>query len=381
VGSGICKITITASGFTDWTASDLTAAASENTPISVELRVAPASEQVTVTPPPRELAVEQLKTEEKQRLAGILPHYFVTYEQNPAPLTAKQKFQLGWKTFFDPVPLLFGAAGAGIQQARNSYPEFGQGAEGYAKRLGANYADRLGGIMARRVLMQSVLRQDPRYFYRGHGSFGSRALYAIATAFVCKGDNGRWQPAYSSVLGGMASYGLSTLYRPGTSRPWLRLSHTVLLGFSGRASNHLFEEFVLRKLTTHVPKRAMALSRPVLRAGTPVSLISEELSSEAAGPIAFTLAGDIRMEGAVVAKAGSQALGQASYAAPSAEGESIRLGLSRVRLAVGKVDVPLRSTPIRGDNTAALQYHNLENSSRIAVVLYVDEDAALDPIQ
>lgn len=95
------------------------------------------------------------------------------------------------------------------------------------------------------VVMQTVFHQEPRYFYKGTGSFGSRALYGIATAFVAKGDNEHWQPAYADVLGGMASYGISTLYCPSTSRPQLRLAHTILLDFASRATHNLFEEFVL----------------------------------------------------------------------------------------------------------------------------------------
>ena len=100
---------------------------------------------------------------------------------------------------------MFSAVGAGIQQARNSYPTYGQGVEGYAKRFGANYTDRVDHVLIGHVLMQSVFKLDPPYSYKGTGSFASRALYAIEMAFIAKGDNGRWQPAYADVLGSMAS--------------------------------------------------------------------------------------------------------------------------------------------------------------------------------
>jgi hypothetical protein len=253
--------------------------------------------------------------------------------------------------------------------------------EGYWKRFGANYADRVDGVLIGHVVTQAVFRQDPRYFYKGKGSFGSRALYAIATAFVSKGDNGHWQPAYADVLGGMASYELSTLYRPGTSRPGLRLFHTFLLGFSGRASQNLVQEFIMRKITKHVPKLA-AQSGPVLHAGTPVSLISvEDLSGKTAekgGPIEFVLAGDLRVDGAVIAKAGAQAWGRVNYdAVPGANGE-VRVDLERVHLTVGTVDVPLRSTAVSG-GAGSIEYHRLENSGRIVIVLYADKDVALAP--
>jgi hypothetical protein len=381
VATGMYIITITARGFSAWTATMTVNPAKGPAPVLAMLLMAPASTQVNVTLPPKELATQQLKVEEKQRLAGILPNFFVSYEPNPAPLSAKQKFQLGWKTFFDPAPILFSGISAGIQQARNSYLTYGQGIEGYFKRFGANYADRVDGILVGRVTMQAIFHQDPRYFYRGRGNFGSRLLYAVGTGFARKGDNGSWQPAYSDVLGGMAAYELSTLYRPGTSRPWRRLGDTVVLNFAGNATQNLLQEFALRHITTHVPKTATS-SEPVLRAGTSVALISvDDLLSKttsAAGPVAFVLASDLRADGALVAKAGSEAWGRVTYG--QSDGEAIHMTLEKFRLRVGKIDILLRSTPVR-EKDGPLQYHRLENSSRIAIVLYVDQDVALPSVQ
>jgi hypothetical protein len=386
VEPGNYTIMIAADGFAPWTAANVVVLVGENQPlVSAVLQVAPESTKVDVGLSQKELAVEQVKAEEKQRLLGVFPHYFVSYEPNPAPLSAAQKFQLGWKTLFDPVTVLSSAIGAGIQQARNSYRQFGQGMEGYGKRFGAQYADEVNGVIIGSVLMQSLFHQDPRYFYKGSGSVRSRALYAIATAFVRKGDNGHWQPDYSDVLGSLAAGEISTLYYPASSRTGLRLFHDVLLDLGGRASGNLFEEFLLRKITTHVPRTAMALSKPILREGTAVSLISvEELSSRTAadaGPIAFVLASDIQVGGVIVAKAGSKAWGKVSYASgPNAGGETMHVELERVGLKVGNAEVPLRSTPLRKGG-GALVYHRLEGSDRIAIVLYVAENITLAPAQ
>jgi len=379
VAPGNYKVTIAANGFAAWTADVAEGSGESPAALAAVLQVAPVSSSVDVLPS-HELAAEQLKTEEKQRVLGVFPHYLVTYDPNAAPLSAGQKFQLGWKSIVDPEVFLSTGISAGIQQARNSYPEFGQGVEGYAKRYGAQYANRVSGVMIRHVVMQAVFHQDPRYFYKGTGSFGSRVLYAIGTAFVCKGDNGRWQPDYSDVVGGAAASQISRLYYPATSRPGLRAFHSVLLGFSGRASGHLMEEFVLRYVTTHTRKGA-AVVQAVLKEGTPVSLISvEDLSSktaESAGPIAFVLANDVQVAGATVAKIGAAASGQVRYARePGAAGQAMHVGLDNVRLKVGNVDVPLRSTQVRGGD-GALQYHRLEGSGRIAIELYVAQDVAV----
>ena len=382
VEPGNYKITIAASGFAVWTTNVVVAADDHQPLLSAVLEVAEASSSVNVTLSQRELAVEQLKAEEKQRVLGVFPDFFVSYTPDAAPVTAAQKFQLGWKRIIDPVSFIGTGISAGIQQARNNHPEFGQGAEGYGKRYGAIYADRVSSTIIGHVVMQSIFHQDPRYFYKGTGSFRSRFLYAIGAAFVRKSDHGNWQFDYSDVLGGMAAHEISTLYYPSTSRPLRRLGDDVLLGFAARAENNLLHEFVLRRFTTHVPKMAAGLSQRILPEGTPVSLISvEDWSSnttENGGPIAFMLVGDLKLDGVIVAPIGSKASGQARFL--SGDGKAMRVELDQVRLKVGDKDVPLRSTALR-DGGAALEYHRLENSGRIAVVLYVGGNVTLPPAQ
>lgn len=351
--------------------------------LSAVLQVASTSSSVNVSLPPHELAAEQLKTEEKQRLLGVFPDFFVSYVPNAAPLTAVQKFHLGWKTITHPVVLIDTGISAGLQQGRNKYPEFGQGAEGYGKRFGALYADRVSSAIVGHVVMQSILHQDPRYFYKGTGSIRSRALYAIGTAFVRKGDNGHWQPDYSDVLGGAASAEISTLYYPSSSRPVRRLVDNVMLGFGGRAVHNLLHEFVLRRLTIHAPQIVAGLSQRILREGTQVSLISTEdwnsKNAQSGGPIGFMLASDIEVDGVIVGPLGAMAWGEASFAKGSdADATATRVGLRKVRLKLGGTDVPLRSTLLK-DGDGPLEYHRLENSGRISIVLYVAENTTVPP--
>src|SRR6202042_3601118 len=105
-----------------------------------------------------------------------------------------------------------------IQQADNSFSGYGQGAQGYGKRYGAAYADFVTGTFLGSAVLPSVLKQDPRYFYKGTGSTRSRVLYAMANAVICKGDNGHWQADYSGILGALAAGGISNLYYPASSR-------------------------------------------------------------------------------------------------------------------------------------------------------------------
>src|SRR5262249_25891874 len=159
--------------------------------------------------PAPEVAQIEVKDEEKQRVFGVIPNFYVSYVPNAAPLSTRQKFELAWKTTID--PFTFGVVGAvaGVQHAQNDFSGYGQGAQGYAKRYGATYADVVVGTFLGSAGLPSLLKQDPRYFFKGTGTVHSRLSYALANAVVCKGDNGRWQPNYSSILGNLAAGGIS----------------------------------------------------------------------------------------------------------------------------------------------------------------------------
>jgi hypothetical protein len=198
-----------------------------------------------------ELADVQIKEQEKQRVLGIVPNFYVSYEPNAAPLSAKHKFELAWKSASDPVAL------AGIDQAADRWGAYGHGVEGYAKRYGATYANVFTSTFIGGAVMPSLLKQDPRYLYNGTGSKKSRILYALASSVMCKGDNGRWQPNYSNVIGSFAGAGMQALYLPANDRrgsgfvvssALIRLGETSLVG--------VLQEFVFSKLTPNRPRRS-----------------------------------------------------------------------------------------------------------------------------
>lgn len=218
--------------------------------LAVAANVAEVEVELTQT----EVAEEQIKIEEKQRVLGVLPNFYVSYIPNAAPLTSKQKFKLALRTVVDPFTLVFVAGAAGVEQAQNHFAEYGQGAQGYAKRFAAGYGDTLTGTFIGSAILPSLLKQDPRYFYKGTGSMQSRAMYAIANSIICKGDNGRWQPNYSNVLGSLAAGGISNLYYPSQDRNGAGLTFVnAAIGIGATAVSNLFQEFVIRKLTPKVP--------------------------------------------------------------------------------------------------------------------------------
>jgi len=147
-----------------------------------------------------ELATEQVKIEEHQRVLGFIPNFYVSYDKNPVPLTSRLKFRLAFKVAIDPVTF----AGTGFLAAEGQsshYPNYAEGMEGYGKRFGSVYVNGLTDILIGGAFLPSILHQDPRYFYQGTGSTKSRMRHALLSSVICKGDNGKWQPNYSS-LGG-----------------------------------------------------------------------------------------------------------------------------------------------------------------------------------
>ena len=223
----------------------------------VMLVVATLKMEVRVGLTTAELAQQQISDQEKQRVLGFIPNFYVSYAPNAVPLTPKQKFGLAWKSSVDPITFLGVGGLAGAYQATNRWKSYGQGLQGYAKRYGAVYANVVEGTFIGGAILPSVLKQDPRYFYRGRGSKRSRLLYALSSAFICKGDNGRWQPNYSNVAGYFAAGGLSYLYYPANDRHGATLLFSsALVRFAETTIASVFQEFLVPKLTPNLPTRA-----------------------------------------------------------------------------------------------------------------------------
>lgn len=333
---------------------------------------------MTVGVPPEQVAAQQLKQEVKQRVAGVIPNFYVTYEPNPAPLTPEQKFHLGLRTLLDPATFAGAAITAGIQQHNNSYYQYGQGTEGFAKRFGAEYATAAAGILFTSVLADSVLHQDPRYFYSGKGTTARRAWYAVESAFRAKGDNGKWQPPYAGVIGNIAAAELGQTYRPDPRTQYSLIGRTLLFRAVGLVGVNLFEEFLLKKLTTHTPDVQPAANAPMLREGTPVRLIVVNgfgaQGGTASQTVTFVLAEDLTLNGKVLAKAGDVASGRVSQrGAGKAAGGAGTIALRDVTLRAGDVDIPLRSSQVRGA-AGPVQQKQLTGSGKVEVTLFIAEN-------
>ncbi len=205
---------------------------------------APSSQGPAAAPTPapqKPSAADQLKREERQRILGVVPNFnTVDNSEDILPLTRKQKFDLMWKSSTD--PFIFFAAGfvSGIGQARNTNPGFGQGAEGYAKRFGASYADTFDGNFWGNAVLPILFKEDPRYFRLGRGTFKRRFVYSLSTAVWTRYDSGKWGPNYANVLGNFVSGGISNAYYPAADRG---LSQTLTGAVTVTAEGAIGAEF------------------------------------------------------------------------------------------------------------------------------------------
>jgi hypothetical protein len=247
---GPFQISISSAGFATQTSSGILRSGETYVVPEIALALATAITEVRVVPSRVEIAEEQIKAQEQQRVLGVIPNFYVTYIHNAVPLTPKQKFELAWKTSVDPVTFGLTAAIAGIEQAQGRFSGYGQGAEGFARRYGAAYGDFVTSTLIGSAILPSLFKQDPRYFYKGTGSKRSRVLYAIANSVICKGDNGHWQANYSGILGGLASAGISNLYYPASDRNGAALTfENTLVEIGAGAAANIIQEFVIRRLT------------------------------------------------------------------------------------------------------------------------------------
>jgi hypothetical protein len=246
-------VVVNAKGFAPFVSEEFTVAAQQayEVPI-VSLSVATASIEVMVRPIDL-IAAEQIRAAEKQRLMGVIPNFYTSYVYDAAPLTWKQKFSFATRGTFDPVAVIGVGFAAGIEQANNSFPGYGQGAAGYSKRYAAKFVDGRSSDFLTHAVFPSVFHQDPRYYYQGSGTAKSRLLHAVSSAFVTRSDSGRTEPNYSYLLGDTSAAALSNLYYPQANRGAHLVFTNAAVGLAGRVGGNLLREFLPKRMTTNVP--------------------------------------------------------------------------------------------------------------------------------
>lgn len=243
------QVRISAKDFADWTSSTITLEPGQFKILAgIRLRIETERTEVQVHYDPVEVATEQFKAEEHQRVFGIIPNFYVSYDQNAEPLTAKMKFELALKVSSDPVTAAGVLLVASAKQAGN-IRKYGQGWGAFGERVGATTADGFTDIMIGGAILPILLHQDPRYFFQGTGTTGSRIRHAMLSPFCSRNDNGSWGPNFSTLGGVLASSALANLYYPKSDRGAGLVFGNFAIGVAERVGASLAQEFLFGKFT------------------------------------------------------------------------------------------------------------------------------------
>jgi hypothetical protein len=180
----------------------------------------PAPSNQTPEDPQKTDDTKKNETKKKDdRMFYVMPNYLTVdgAAQTP-PISWKEKFAISAKGTFDPYEFAIVGVVAGIRQAENSYPAFGQGASGYAKRYGAAFADQVDGNLMVGGVYPTILRTDPRYFRLGKGQISHRFLYAASRVVVTRKDSGGSMFNIPEFAGNATAIAISNLYYPASDR-------------------------------------------------------------------------------------------------------------------------------------------------------------------
>ena len=254
VPPGSYKVVIDADGLESFTSDPIVLRAGEAYEVPRKLMAIASTSTTVEVRPTEQIAAEQIKQEEKQRVLGFAPAFYVSYVPDAAPMTTRQKYSLAAHDTLDWTTFIGVSAGAGIEQAEDAYSGYGQGAAGYGKRWAALFADGRSSDFLSHAVFASMLHQDPRYFYQGTGTTKSRLYHALSSAFVARSDSGKTMPNYSYLLGTITSGALSNAYYPHADRGVGLVFTNAAIGIGGRAFQAVIEEFVSKKITKNAPK-------------------------------------------------------------------------------------------------------------------------------
>ena len=223
----------------------------------MQLAVAAAT-TIDVSADSTAVAEQELKRETQQRILGVIPNFYTSFVYDAAPLNTRQKFKLNLRSVTDPTLLLGVAISAGVEQANDTFPSWGNDdAASYGKRFAAGYGDALLTHTFAYALYPAIFHQDPRYFYLGPtNKTSTRIWHALGYGVIGRGDNGRREINYSRLLGSASAGAASSFYHPASDGPGMLAGINLGVGIADTAVEALFREFVWAHFTTHVPAYA-----------------------------------------------------------------------------------------------------------------------------
>jgi hypothetical protein len=227
-------------------AAELRAAELPDAPSAV-LQAAQSGQTPTPAPPPtttNPYGVSPNGTQQTKRVLGIVPNFSsVSADTKLPPQTAKQKLTLAAKNSFDYSSFLIAGVQAGISMNGDSYPEFHQGVEGYAKYYWHTLADTTSENFFVGGLGPILFKQDNRFYTLGHGGFRKRTFYAVTRVLVTRKDDGNPTFNFSEIVGSGASAGFSTLYYPKQYQTWTKVGQKWLTSDLIDCFNFFWKEY------------------------------------------------------------------------------------------------------------------------------------------
>lgn len=185
-----------------------------------------------------------LAGKQTKRILGIIPNFrSVSVDERLPAQSVKDKFIESTEDSFDYSAFIFVGLMAGVAQAENSDPEFGQGAAGFARYYWHTFADQTDENYQVEFLFPVALHQDPRYYTLGRGGFVQRTLYSFSRVFITRTDRGRETFNTSEIAGAGAAAGISNFYYPSPERTWTKTGQRWLLNVSLDGATFVFKEF------------------------------------------------------------------------------------------------------------------------------------------
>jgi hypothetical protein len=184
---------------------------------------APGQAQSSSQDPPAKPALQNPapngQPEQTKRILGIIPNFrSVSANVELPPQSIKDKFLTATDDSFDYSSILIPGVLAAYSMATDAYPEFHQGAAGYARYFWHAAVDQTSENYMVEFVMPVVTREDTRYYTLGQGGFFKRTGYALSRAVITRTDAGNETFNISEVVGAGASAGLSSLYYPTRER-------------------------------------------------------------------------------------------------------------------------------------------------------------------
>lgn len=216
-------------------------------PSAVAVSQSPGTPQTSPAGPPHTPDIPEgtdLSGRQTKRILGIVPNFrSVSVDVKLPPESAEEKFKESTQDAFDYSDFVFVAMLAGVGQAENSYPEFGQGAVGYGRYYWHSLADQIDEDYQVEFLFPVALHQDPRYYTLGRGGFLKRAGYAFSRIVVTRTDAGNETFNTSEVVGAGAAAGISGLYYPSPERTWTKTGQRWVVDVGLDGATFIFQEF------------------------------------------------------------------------------------------------------------------------------------------